>query len=123
MYNRPKLRPYMLNKEQLNMHKHHKLSLIVEFTALAILIGSMVWIGQIKQAGSALATWQLALPVVASFFVLAGFLSNMYFRWIDSTGGKANTPQRNQLFFWILSLSLLTVWAAAVAKTFFSAIF
>lgn len=113
----------MLNKEQLKMHKHHKLSLIVEFAALAILIGSMVWIGQIKQAGSPLATWQLALPVVASFFVLAGFLSNMYFRWIKSAGGKANTTPHNRLFFWILALSLLSVWCIAVIKTFFTDLF
>jgi len=105
------------------MHKHHKLSLIVEFSALAILIGSMVWIGQIKQAGNALATWQLALPVIASFFVLAGFLSNMYFRWINSAGGKSNTTPRNRVFFWILALSLLSVWCIAVIKTFFTGIF
>lgn len=100
------------------MHKHHKLSLIVEFTALFILIVSMVWIGQIKQAGDPLATWQLALPVIASFFVLSGFLSNMYFRWISSAGGKSSLTQRNQVFFWLLALSLLTVWGFAVVKTF-----
>ncbi|UZE96513.1 hypothetical protein [Alkalimarinus alittae] len=102
------------------MHKHHKLSLIVEFTALFVLITSMVWIGQIKQAGAALVTWQLALPVVASFFVLAGFLSNMYFRWIDSAGGKSSLTQRNQIFFWLLALSLLSVWCFAVIKTFWN---
>ena len=100
------------------MHKHHKLSLIVEFTALIILVASMVWIGQIKQSGAPLATWQLALPVVASFFVLAGFLSNMYFRWVASAGGKSALTQRNRLFFWLLALSLLSVWCIAVIKTF-----
>ncbi|MFD2231955.1 hypothetical protein [Alkalimarinus sediminis] len=100
------------------MNKHHKLSLIVEFTALIVLIGSMVWIGQIKQSGAPLATWQLALPVVASFFVLTGFLSNMYFRWISSAGGKSALTPRNQTFFWLLALSLLSVWCIAVIKTF-----
>ena len=100
------------------MHKHHKLSLIVEFTALFVLIASMVWIGQIKQSGTPLVTWQLALPVVASFFVLAGFLSNMYFRWVGSAGGNGAITQRNRLFFWLLALSLLLVWCMAVFKTF-----
>ena len=101
------------------MHKHHKLSLIIEFSALFILISSMVWIGQIKQAGSPLSTWQLALPVVASFFVLAGFLSNMYFRWVNSAGGQSSITQRNRIFFWLLALSLFSVWCFAVIKTFF----
>ncbi|WP_250655555.1 hypothetical protein [Alkalimarinus coralli] len=100
------------------MHKHHKLSLIVEFSALIVLVASMVWIGQIKQAGEAISTWQLALPIVASFFVLTGFMSNMYFRWIDSAGGKSSTTQRNRVFFWLLALSLLSVWCIAVIKTF-----
>ena len=100
------------------MHKHHKLSLIIEFTALIVLVASMVWIGQIKQSGAPLATWQLALPVIASFFVLAGFLSNMYFRWVTSAGGKSALTQRNQIFFWLLALSLLSVWCIAVIKTF-----
>lgn len=101
------------------MHKHHKLSLIVEFSALIVLVASMAWIGQLKQAGEPLATWQIALPVIASFFVLAGFLSNMYFRWIDSAGGKSNTTVRNRVFFGLLALSLFSVWCIAVVKTFF----
>ncbi|ARU58872.1 hypothetical protein OLMES_4884 [Oleiphilus messinensis] len=92
-----------------------KAALIIEFTSLGILILWLLWVAEMKPQESRLTLANLTLPFTASFFVLAGFITDLYFRWIKNTEQKRNTV--HLLLFCFLALCLLGVWAVSLMKT------
>lgn len=105
----------MTDKPSQNTHPWRKPLLLAEFTALAILVGSMALLGQQEgERGVIQASW-LLIPGVASLMVFLSFLGLMYIRWVASAGGEAGGRQK--LLFSLLALTLLGVWAYAIAQT------
>lgn len=85
--------------------------LLTEFTALAVLVGSMVMIGQWRDTGATDPRW-LWLPLTASLVVFACFLGLMYERWHSQIQGQ-QARRLPQVVFGLLALTLLALWGAA----------
>jgi hypothetical protein len=105
----------MTDKPSQNHHPWRKPLLLAEFTALAILVGSMALLGSREGGEGAIQASWLLIPGVASLVVFLSFLGLMYTRWVASAGGKAGGRQK--LLFSLLALTLLGVWAYAIART------
>jgi hypothetical protein len=90
--------------------------LMLEFAALAVLIGSLFWLGHLTQDGQSLNQAHRLLPTVASGLVLTGFLGCMYVRWIDASKTGADSPRVPQFLFWCLVLTLFLIWLLAAAQ-------
>ncbi|MCP5208567.1 MAG: hypothetical protein H7A01_15275 [Hahellaceae bacterium] len=90
-------------------------TLVIEFTSLLILIGSLVWLGRLNTAGMEITWWYLAVPILASAVTLAAFAGNLYVRWLNVAKGKIE--RHHQLLFGIFCLLLLGVWIIAVIQT------
>lgn len=90
--------------------------LILEFSSLAVLLISLLWLGQMSQAGEPLNLGHRLLPVIASGLTLAGFLGCMYVRWLRAA--EAITQPRRALFvfFWVFALSLFAIWLMAASQ-------
>lgn len=105
----------MTGKPSQNTHPWRKPLLLAEFTALAVLVGSMALLGSKEGDGGAIQAAWLLIPAVASLVVFLSFLGLMYIRWVASAGGAAGGRQK--LLFSLLALTLLGVWAYAIAQT------
>lgn len=93
---------------------YRKIILYIEFTALIILIGSMLTFSKIageKPIGPAL--W--VIPILASFFVISGFAANLYIRWIENPDTQAATATQ-KLFVYMVILALYAVWFTALGQ-------
>lgn len=93
-------------------------TLVVEFSALFILIGSLYFLGQKTQAGIPVSTAMLSIPLAASALFLTAFIGNMYVRWIKAAEGKAQ--RSHKIIFGLFALTLFGVWSLALAKTLIS---
>ena len=90
--------------------------LILEFTALAVLIGSLFWLGQLTESGQALNLVHRLLPTLSSGLVLTGFLGAMYVRWVDAAESP-NRPRRLPfILFWLLGMTLFLIWLVAASQ-------
>ena len=87
--------------------------LILEFGALAVLLGSLFWIGQLAQDGQSLHIGHRLLPIIASGLTLTGFLGCMYIRWLRAAEAFAQPRRILFVFFWVLALTLFAVWLIA----------
>ena len=106
----------MTGKPSQDRHPWRRPLLITEFVALAVLVGTMAWLGQQDNGGaSSLAPAWLLVPALASLVVFLSFLGLMYIRWVASAEGGAGGRQR--LLFALLALTMLGVWAYAIAET------
>lgn len=107
----------MTERPSQNTHPWRKPLLITEFTALAVLIGSMALLGQQGgESGPVQPLW-LLVPAIASLAVFVSFLGLMYIRWVaaaEQAGG------RQKLLFSLLALTLLGVWAYSMVQTWHS---
>ncbi|GAA3582145.1 MULTISPECIES: hypothetical protein [Marinobacter] len=92
--------------------------LLVEFGALALLVGSMALLGQQGQANDPVHPGWLLIPAAASLAVFASFIGLMYLRWVASASPERRG--RHQLVFGLLALTLLGVWGYGIAQTWFS---
>ena len=94
-------------------------ALIIEFTALAVLLLSVGWLGQLKEAGDAIGSIHLIIPLTASFLVLGGFISSLFFRWQESQNEHSPEAQKMQkTMFAFMAFALLVIWLIAALKTF-----
>ncbi|SES86588.1 MULTISPECIES: hypothetical protein [Marinobacter] len=107
----------MTGKPSQNPHPWRKPLLAAEFIALAVLVGSMAMLGQVSDGNELNAAW-LLIPAAASLVVFLSFLGLMYLRWIAAAG--AGQSRRQRVLFGLLALTLLGVWAYAIAQTWHS---
>lgn len=99
-------------------HPLRKLLLIAEFTALAILLGSMAWLsGQTGDDGQIQPAW-LLIPALASLGVFLSFIGLMYLRWVSAA--ETANRFRHKVIFSLLAVTLIGVWVYGVANTWFS---
>lgn len=99
-------------------HPWRKPLLIVEFTALAILLVSMGWFSSRTEDGAILSPAWLLIPAVASLAVFVSFIGLMYLRWVVAASAARQT--RHRIVFSLLVLTLLGVWAYGIANTWVS---
>ena len=92
--------------------------LILEFSALAILLASMGWFSSRAETGEPLHPAWLLIPAVASLAVFISFIGLMYLRWVVAAAAERRT--RHKIVFSLLVLTLLGVWAFAIANTWVS---
>ncbi len=105
----------MAGRPSQNAHPWRRPLLVAEFTALAVLVGSMAVLGrQGTEATPAHPGW-LLIPALASLVLFLSFLGLMYIRWIAAAGPGQN--RRQQVLFSLLALTLLGTWAFAIAQT------
>jgi hypothetical protein len=93
---------------------YRKIILSVEFTALSILIGSMLVFPKIAD-GKPLSPVLWLIPIAASFLVISGFAANLYLRWIENPDTQAATKTQ-KAFVYLVILSLYTIWFIAIGQ-------
>lgn len=92
--------------------------LILEFGALAVLIGSMNILGRIGDDANPLSKAWLLVPAVASLAVFMSFIGLMYLRW--QAAAEQQDKTRHKLTFVLLTLTMLGIWAFGIARTWLS---
>lgn len=92
--------------------------LILEFSALAILLTSMGWFSGRSQDGDPLHPAWLLVPAIASLLVFISFIGLMYLRWIVAAAAERRV--RHKIVFSLLVITLLGVWAFGIANTWTS---
>lgn len=90
--------------------------LITEFSALALLIGSMVLLSRMGSESQPISPAWLMIPATASLIVFLSFLGLMYQRWFAAAGNAARS-RRHQWLFGILAVVLVSFWGYAVLET------
>ncbi len=108
------------NSQKNNVSKHpwRVPLLIAEFSALAVLLGSMFVFSSLARDGSTFNTGWLLIPAVASLVVFISFIGLMYVRWIAAS--EAGTGTKHKVVFALLTLTLLGIWAFSIAQTWSS---
>ncbi len=92
--------------------------LILEFSALAVLLISMgLFSGQNQESDPLNPAW-LLVPAVASLGVFISFIGLMYLRWIVAAAAERRV--RHKIVFSLLVITLLGVWAFGIANTWVS---
>jgi len=92
--------------------------LILEFSALAVLLVSMGWFSSEAQGAEPINPGWLLIPAVASLAVFISFIGLMYLRWVVAASAERKT--RHQIVFSLLVITMLGVWAFGIAKTWVS---
>ena len=105
-------------KNNLPRHPWRAPLLIAEFSALAVLIGSMFIFSSLARDGSTFNTAWLLIPATASLVVFISFIGLMYLRWVNTAGADSGT--RHKVVFALLTMTLLGIWAFSIAQTWSS---
>jgi hypothetical protein len=92
--------------------------LVLEFGALAVLIGSMNILGRVGDDANPLSKAWLLIPALASLTVFMSFIGLMYLRWQASA--EQQDKVRHKLTFVLLTLTMLGIWAFGIARTWMS---
>jgi hypothetical protein len=94
-------------------------AIIVEFSALAVLLLSLGWLAHFKDATDKPSHFFLIIPITASFFVFGGFLSSLFFRWMESKADHTPEAQKMQkAIFAFMAFALSVIWVISVLKVF-----
>ncbi len=104
--------------DQNTPHRWRAPLLAVEFSALAILLGSMGWFSSRASDGEPLSAVWLLVPAAASLAVFVSFIGLMYLRWVVAAAAERRT--RHKIVFSLLVVTLLGVWAYGIANTYVS---
>lgn len=108
----------MNNPEKPSPHPLRKMLLIVEFSALAVLLASMGWFSsQVEPDHSINPTW-LLIPAAASLCVFISFIGLMYLRWV--VAASSANQLRHKVVFILLAITLIGVWIYGIASTWLS---
>lgn len=89
--------------------------LIIEFSALAVLVGAMLLLPRLGSEQQPITPAWLAIPALASLVVFLCFIALMYLRWVS-----AATPERASRLRWLfglLALVLVSFWGYALLET------
>lgn len=99
-----------------NVSGWRKKLLILEFSSLAVLVGSMAYFRHHHSAANPIDPAWLLIPALASLLLFLSFLGLMYLRW---TTAAADAPRQGiqRFLLVILSVTLLALWAFAIGKT------
>lgn len=108
----------MNNPEKPSPHPLRKMLLIVEFSALAVLLASMGWFSSQAEPNHSINPAWLLIPAVASLCVFISFISLMYLRWVVAVS-TAN-QLRHKIVFSLLAITLTCVWVYGIASTWLS---
>lgn len=104
--------------DQSSPQRWRKPLLILEFSALAILLSSMGWFSSQAESGEPLNPAWLLVPAVASLAVFISFIGLMYLRWVVAAAAERRV--RHKIVFSLLVMTLLGVWAFGIANTWTS---
>lgn len=104
--------------DQNALKRWRKPLLILEFSALAVLLASMGWFSSQAQGSDPLSPAWLLVPALASLAVFISFIGLMYLRWVVAAAAKRRV--RHKIVFSLLGLTLLGVWAFGIANTWIS---
>lgn len=110
--------PDSSQKNNLPQHPGRVPLLIAEFSALAVLLGSMFIFSNLARDGSTFNTAWLLIPAVASLVVFISFIGLMYLRWVNAS--EAGSRIKHKVVFALLTLTLLGIWAFSIAQTWSS---
>lgn len=97
-------------------HPLRKPLLLTEFSALAVLLGSMAWFSGHSEGGLNPA-W-LLLPAAASLVVFLSFIGLMYLRWVAAA--EASDRRLHKVLFLLLATTLISVWIYGIVNTWLS---
>lgn len=104
--------------EQSPIQRWRKPLLIIEFSALAVLLASMGWFSSQASGTDPLSPAWLLIPAVASLAVFISFIGLMYLRWV--VAAAAERQLLHKVVFALLVITLLGVWAFGIANTWTS---
>lgn len=93
--------------------------LLVEVLSLLILVASLLLLGQGAAGPESPGPIWLLLPALASLTTFLSFLGLMYLRWVQSAASGTRKQVQNVLFA-VMALTLLGIWALAIAQTWHS---
>lgn len=105
-------------KNNLPVHPWRAPLLIAEFSALAILLGSMFIFSSLARDGSTFSTGWLLVPAIASLVVFISFIGLMYLRWVATS--ETGSGSKHKVVFALLTLTLLGIWAFSIVQTWSS---
>jgi len=108
----------MPDTENNRPHPWRRPLLILEFSALAVLLGSMAWFSSRTADGSMISAGWLLIPALASLGVFASFIGLMYLRWVAAANAVNRT--RHRIIFALLAITLIGVWRYGIANTWLS---
>ncbi|RBP31917.1 hypothetical protein DET50_105145 [Marinobacter pelagius] len=108
----------MPDAESNRPHPWRKPLLILEFSALAVLLGSMAWFSSQTADGSKISAGWLLIPAFASLGVFLSFIGLMYLRWVAAANATNRT--RHRIIFALLAITLIGVWVYGIANTWMS---
>jgi hypothetical protein len=108
----------MNNPEKPSPHPLRKTLLIVEFSALAVLLASMGWFSSQAEPDHSINPAWLLIPAVASLGVFTSFIGLMYLRWV--VAASAANQLRHKIVFILLAITLIGVWIYGIASTWLS---
>lgn len=96
-------------------HPWRRPLIAIEFSALAVLLGSMLMLGRLAGPDGQINPLWLLIPAISSLTVFLSFIGLMYLRWVANVEETAQV--KHKLVFGILTLTLLGVWAYSIAQT------
>lgn len=108
----------MNNPEKPSPHPLRKTLLIIEFSALTVLLASMGWFSRQTDTGHSINPAWLLIPAVASLGVFSSFIGLMYIRWVMAA--SAADQLRHKIVFSLLAITLIGVWIYGIASTWHS---
>lgn len=108
-----------MNKpEKTSPHPLRKPLLIIEFSALAVLLASMGWFSGQTEPGHSINPAWLLIPAAASLVVFVSFIGLMYLRWV--VAASATHHLRHKIVFFLMAITLIGVWIYGIASTWLS---
>lgn len=108
----------MNNPEQPSPHPLRRKLLILEFSALAVLLASMGWFSSQAEPDHGINPAWLLIPALASFCVFISFIGLMYLRWVATA--NATNQLRHKIVFSLLAITLTSVWVYGIVSTWLS---
>jgi hypothetical protein len=104
--------------DQSPLQRWRKPLLVLEFSALAVLLTSMGWLSSQTGTDAPISPAWLLIPAAASLAVFISFIGLMYLRWV--VAASAQRQLRHKVVFSLLTITLLGVWAFGIANTWIS---
>ena len=108
----------MNNPEKSSAHPLRKTLLVIEFSALAVLLASMGWFSSQTDTDHSINPAWLLIPAFASLAVFMSFIGLMYLRWV--VAASAEHQLRHKVVFSLLAITLVSVWVYGITSTWLS---
>ncbi|TBW58183.1 hypothetical protein EZI54_04840 [Marinobacter halodurans] len=99
-------------------HPWRRPLIAIEFSALAVLLGSMLLMGRLAGPDGQVNPLWLLVPALSSLAVFLSFIGLMYLRWVANV--EQTAAVKHKIVFGLLTVTLLGVWAYAITRTWLS---